>query len=238
MSGDSSRFYNEGYANPKYELTLGDRQVFDYVLDPFLCYQNTLKFLFVVKTPDAADFLLTKMSNLSIQDFEIVNINQSTRGQADTARLGLVDQRKSDPVSIFNIDTIIKEYKPVDFSSPAYSEFSGVLEVFEDDGENWSYIKPDGIDVIEAREKEPISNLASNGMYYFRSVDLYLQSYNRYYERDARPAIEHYIAPIYNQLIMDGHRVTYTMVDKANHVFCGTPLEYENCKKAFNIDYN
>ena len=153
MSGDSSRFYNEGYANPKYELTLGDRQVFDYVLDPFLCYQNTLKFLFVVKTPDAADFLLTKMSNLSIQDFEIVNINQSTRGQADTARLGLVDQRKSDPVSIFNIDTIIKEYKPVDFSSPAYSEFSGVLEVFEDDGENWSYIKPDGIDVIEGEKK-------------------------------------------------------------------------------------
>lgn len=229
MSGESSRFYKEGYNCPKYELPLGGQQLFDHVLEPFLRHRSFFKFVFVVKDAKAADFLADKMKKSPIKDFKIININQDTKGQAATARIGLSNQPSEASLGVFNIDTIVKQYEPINFSAQSYSKFSGVLEVFEDCGDNWSYIKVNGEDVTEAREKEKISNLASNGMYYFKSVELYLNAYDRYYAKRDSANHEHYIAPMYNQLIEDGHRVTYRKVAKDNHLFCGTPSEYDLC---------
>lgn len=68
---------------------------------------------------------------------------------------------------IFNIDT----FRP-NFSLPTTLDFckiDGYLEVFEANGEQWSFVLADENDnVIKTAEKERILNLCSSGLYYLK----------------------------------------------------------------------
>lgn len=235
MAGDSTRFQAAGYRSPKYELPLGRSDVFDKVLNPFLQFSNRYKFLFVVKNKRAENFVLNKINSNALTNAEVVNTYSDTNGQAHTAKLGLEAQEKQSPLTIFNIDTILQSHSIVNFASREYTGVSGIIDVFEDDGDNWSYIRVAGKHVVETKEKVKISNLASNGMYHFSSVDMYLRAYDKYYKNICNESGENYIAPMYNQLIKDGHLISYRQVPKEQHMFCGTPAEYLECRSKLGV---
>ena len=67
---------------------------------------------------------------------------------------------------MFNIDTIRHNFKKPSIASSC----DGFLEIFRGSGSNWSFVEPgDNYSVIRTTEKDPISNLCSNGLYFFRS---------------------------------------------------------------------
>ena len=114
------------------------------------------------------------------------------------------------------------------------SKIDGMLEVFDGEGDHWSFIEalPDNR-VGQTTEKIRISNLCSNGLYYFRSVDIFSEAYEQTYlsndQKNSHYASEHYIAPIYNSMIKKGLVVTYKLVSRDDMLFCGTPDEYQHC---------
>lgn len=221
MAGASSRFTIAGYKMPKYMLPLSGATVFAHCLKSFSAYYRTQHFRFILNgTHNAKEFVVNECEKLGLRDFSLIELDTLTRGQAETVSLGISGET-DEPVTIFNIDTALK-YQPV----VQYENVDGCLDVFESDGSHWSFVEPgDNSLVLRTTEKNRISSLCSNGLYYFGSGLLFREAYAAYYGADSD--VEHYIAPIYNYLISLGLVVKYRLVRKSDVIICGTPEEYE-----------
>lgn len=227
MAGESRRFAQAGYHEPKYQLMLHGKSVFDHAVASFAASFATLPFLFVVRA-GAAAFVEAACARLGVADARVVELASPTAGQAETVDLGLAGAEIADetPLTIFNIDTFRPGFQFPEVAWAAGSD--GWLEVFRGSGDNWSYVRPaDGAEprATETAEKRPISDLCCTGLYHFRRAGDFRAALAR--ERAAPSMAELYVAPLYNHLITDGRRIHYRLITREAVVFCGVPAEYE-----------
>ena len=227
MTGLSSRFFKAGYDIPKYQLTINDAIVFDLAMKSFKAYFATDLFVVIVRDVyENPNFVETRLQKLGIKNYLIHTLKSETQGQAETVALGIDNSQidADEPIYIFNIDTF-----RYDFIKPEIADkVDGYLEVFEGEGEHWSFIAIDEQDnVIKTTEKQRISNLCSDGLYFFKSKDLYLSLFRQAKQRNLTVKDEYYIAPIYNLLIEQGGRVGFVKITHEQIDFCGTPDEYQ-----------
>ncbi|MBZ2190299.1 glycosyltransferase family 2 protein [Alcanivorax sp. JB21] len=226
MVGLSSRFFKEGYTRPKYQLNLGGISVFEHAIRSFSAYFHEERFRFLVRSDyGAADFVREVLGRLNVRHVEVHEFDQDTRGQAETVYLGLRDVSEDESLYIFNIDT----FRP-GFSKPCMeSVCDGYLEVFCGEGEHWSFVLPGKeARVIRTTEKERISDLCSDGLYYFRRKGDFDAVFREALSDGDTVRNEYYIAPLYNRLIRDGKDIRYHLIDGDDVIFCGTPAEYES----------
>ncbi|MDD5274921.1 MAG: glycosyltransferase family 2 protein [Methylovulum sp.] len=230
MVGNSSRFFDAGYTLPKYQLMLGGHSVFYHAVDSFREYFLTDLFVFMVKEDyGAPDFVKKQLIELGIENYEVISFSKMTRGQADTVHLGLQGLSSDNGVYIFNIDT----FRP-GFRKPAFAaSCDGYLEVFRGEGEHWSFVDPaPDFRVKRTTEKHRISDLCSDGLYYFKRAETFHELFLEAIEQEQTVKGEYYIAPLYNSLIEKGGDVRYDLIDPVKIQFCGTPDEYEALTKA------
>lgn len=225
MAGLSSRFYKVGYQVPKYALEIKSMSVFEWAVRSFEKYFDSEPFVFVVR-PDnfSQSFVENAVKNLGIRSYEVFCLDRDTRGQAETAYLALRPYSDDFPITIFNIDTIRYDYRKPEF----LPECDGYLEVFRGEGEHWSFVEP-GMDasVIRTTEKDRISDLCSDGLYYFKSQKQFCRIFEQAIAANDQVKGEFYIAPLYNRLIEAGGTVKYEIIELDQIDFCGTPAEYE-----------
>ncbi len=225
MMGRSRRFTEAGYALPKYRLPLHGRTVFFHVVKSFERYFQDDLFLFVVRRDhDVVEFLVRELKALGVKSFHIVELDGDTLGQADSVHRGLQALRSEEALYVFNIDTIRPGFRKSALADGA----AGYLEVFEGEGEHWSFVEP-GPDrsVLRTTEKERISSLCSDGLYHFADARVFDEAFAHQQQHQLLIRGEYYIAPCYNALIARGARVAYELVGQEQIVFCGTPQEYE-----------
>lgn len=233
MAGMSSRFFKAGYSKPKYMLEAHGKTLFELSVESFQRYFATHEFLFIVKDIfDTPTFVQEKAQSMGIKQAHVVVLDSDTRGQAETVTLGLEkfqnrDNKFNGAITIFNIDT----FRP-NFIFPDLTKCEdGYLEVFEGSGDNWSFAKPlsnDSTLVVETAEKRPISNLCSTGLYHFNHIQDYFDAYYAYLDlpQEQWDKGELYIAPLYNQLIKNGLKIHYHLIERSEVIFCGVPDEY------------
>lgn len=231
MAGLSSRFFKAGYKKPKYMLEAHGVSLFDHAVRSFEAYFNTEPFLFIVRDVyQTPEFVNQRVAALGITSFEVITLNEETRGQAETVYLGLKQSKidKNQSVTIFNIDT----FRP-NFIYPDLSKLGkGYLEVFRGSGDNWSFAKPRSIEsseVIETAEKQAISDLCCTGLYHFAHRYDFETAYEYYLTlpEEKWDKGELYIAPLYNYLIKKSC-IHYHLIERDEVIFCGTPDEYYN----------
>ena len=182
-------------------------------------------------------FVEKECKALGINDYQVITLNQETRGQAETVALGLEGAKlnQEEPLTIFNIDT----FRP-NFTFPQLDELGyGYLEVFRGTGDNWSFAKPESANstkVVLTTEKNPVSDLCSTGLYYFKTCADFFFAYQQYLEKPVSEWAkgELYIAPLYNELITINKEVHYHLIKREDVIFCGVPSEYDDFKKNDN----
>lgn len=229
MAGLSSRFTREGYTVPKWRLPLAGRPLFDWSILSFSAYFSSEHFVVVyIDQADTGDFIAERMSKIGVVDFRAVPLSGATRGQAETVALALEDSGStSQPITIFNIDTIRLGYRHSDMT-----DMVGWLECCKTSGDGWSFVKPSGSDpniACEVAEKKRISDLCCTGLYRFSSPDVYMNSYEA--ELSQPQGRELFVAPLYNHIINSGGRVGFGCIEIDQVNFSGVPLEYENLLK-------
>ena len=231
MAGKSSRFYNEGFKVPKFKLPVfKNSNVFCEALKSFKNYFPFETFLFCHRDDDGSKlFIKNQCDKLGIKNIILNKISSDTRGQAETVALGLEnldEEFLAEPIYIFNIDSFLLNFKKpnVDF----LLNTGGYLELFKGVGNHWSFAKISGELVTKTTEKIRISEFCSNGLYYFSSPELFLETFRAFEE--VEDGSEIYIAPLYNLLIDHGIAVKYTIIENSDILFCGTPAEYEQLK--------
>lgn len=233
MAGLSARFTAAGYDKPKYMLPLHGRSLFDHAVGSFARNFADTPFLFVFRdVAGTHGFVAERVAALGIRTATLVALDAPTRGQAETVALGL-RRARVDPataLTLFNIDT----FRP-GFAFPEAARdpgLDGYLEVFEGEGGNWSFVRPDPADpsrVVETSEKRPISRLCCTGLYHFAAGHDFLDAYGAGLNDPSLrgPGDEVFVAPLYNWLIDQGRRIGYQLIERRSVVFCGVPAEYE-----------
>ena len=227
MAGLSSRFFKAGFNVPKYQLTIHETLVFDLAMQSFKSYFATDLFVIIVREVyDTPEFVRQRLQALGVKHFIIHTLTAETRGQAETVALGITNDNIPDnePVYIFNIDTF-----RYGFEKPSLADsVDGYLEVFAGEGEHWSFIAIDEHNqVIKTTEKQRISDLCSDGLYFFKTKKLYLSLFEQAITQNLTVKNEFYIAPMYNLLIQEGGTVGYVKITDDEIDFCGTPDEYQ-----------
>lgn len=227
MAGLSSRFFKAGYTKPKYQLEIGNETVFSWSVRSFERYFKTDKFIFIYRDVyDTKSFLQQEIQKLGIVDYQLVCLPKETLGQADTVYQGIVNIPLDDELYIFNIDSRI-----IDFVKPDWvNECDGYLEVFKGLGDHWSFAEPKqdcSKYVIRTTEKERISDLCSDGLYYFKKKSVFEKLFLNAKENNITSKNEYYIAPLYNDLIARQAVVYYDLIETNRILFCGTPDEYQ-----------
>jgi hypothetical protein len=227
MAGAGQRFRDAGYTVPKFAITIHGHTLFWWSLHSLSRFLGPdVRVVFVGRAADRLDaFLAAECPALGITDYRLVELEAPTDGQATSALRGLsavIDPQA--PLLIYNIDTFVEP----DSLSPDAMIGDGWIPCFHGLGDHWSFVRLDESGTaIEVREKVRVSPHATIGLYAFASASLYAQLYDAYYGDGQPDAGERYIAPMYNQLIRDGHSVRITDVPISTVHPLGTPAEVE-----------
>lgn len=227
MAGEGSRFRKAGYKVPKYMIEARGKTLFDWSMDTLRDYNDHVdKYIFVVrKADDAKDFIKEHCQKNNIIQYEVVEIDKLTDGQATTCMLALPYCNPDNSIMIYNIDTYVepRELKYSDISG------DGHIPCFHAPGDHWSFVKlNDDGQAVEVREKQRISNNCTLGAYYFSSARLYQELYQDYYADNAHmEKNEKYVAPLYNFMIQKGMSVTISIIDFNRVHVLGTPKELD-----------
>ncbi|MCC6635578.1 MAG: glycosyltransferase family 2 protein [Chitinophagaceae bacterium] len=227
MAGLSNRFFNAGYKQPKYMLPIDGKSMFEFTIGSFKNYFNNANFIFVIRDVfDTLSFVQSKIKQLGISNASIKVLNHETDGQAETvfwAVNEILDKREE--LLIFNIDT----YRP-NFQLPEIAKFcNGYVEVFNGEGEHWSFaeaIDDNSTIVKRTTEKQRVSDLCSTGLYYFKEISFFEETYLHNKNNNIRVNNEFYVAPLYNFLIKNGYKIHYHLINNNEVEFLGTPEEY------------
>lgn len=231
MAGLGSRFRRAGYTVPKYEIKVNGHTLFHWSMIS-LRGLTSKRYIFVVRREDgAADFIRAECAELGILEPVILEIDQLTSGQAETAALAEPYWDDETPLLIFNIDTYIEAGQVRDEQFRG----DGFIPCFHGEGDHWSFVRTDDSGkAVEVREKSRISDHCTVGAYYFKTAKLYIELYNEYYLNGSGTleAGERYIAPLYNYLVnrKGGSVYISDISPKYVHVL-GTPEEVETFKQ-------
>jgi choline kinase len=225
MAGAGRRFRRAGYELPKFMIRARGRSLFAWSLsslDNFLPVCERI--IFVARKHDTAGpFIAAELGARSRPRVELVELSRPTDGQATSALAARATWEGAAPLLIYNIDTRVDPA----WLRPAMIGGEGWIPCSRADGEHWSFVRVDDAGrAVEIREKERISDLASIGLYWFSSAELYETAYRTTYAAPGAAGVgERYIAPIYNALIADRLAVTVSEVPREAVTPLGTPEE-------------
>lgn len=228
MAGLGQRFQQAGYTQPKYQIEVRGKSLFEWAL---ISLQRFIErdghcFFLVRRADKARDFITSKCVELGVRRVTIIELDALTNGQATTALQARSYWWPAKPLLIYNIDTHVSP----DILRPEGAAGEGWIPCFQPEGEHWSFAAVDAKgNVIEVREKQRISPYATIGLYWFSSASLYEYAYNTHYSNsDNMERGECYVAPLYNVLINKGMRITSNVIPISAVHPLGTPDEVES----------
>ena len=229
MAGRGSRFRDAGYLEPKYRIRAHGRSLFQWSLASlrhFIGPDSRLVFVCLAEN-DSGDYVRAECAALGIADVQVYQLDQVSDGQATSAWLSRGLWLDGAPLLIYNIDT----YVDPDALSPAHIRpgSDGWVPCFPAPGAHWSFIGL-GLDgwANAAAEKTRISEHASIGLYWFADGAAYVDAYQRFFAEPANLVRgERYVAPLYQQLLADGAKVSISELAMASVHPLGTPEELQ-----------
>lgn len=225
MAGEGSRFAKEGYTFPKPLIDVEGKPMIQRVVENLTFRNEDLNtYIFLVRKEHMSKYpgLASTLQRITKGRHEIVEVDGLTEGAACTALLAkdLID--KDEDLLIANSDQII-EYSPQNFGYlKTFTDVDGIVFCFNDVHPKWSFVEVDRYGrAVRVAEKNPISNIATCGIYWYRRGSDFVKAAEQMISKDIRVNNEFYIAPVYNELIGAGKTLIPFFVHRMHGI--GTP---------------
>ncbi len=227
MAGSGKKFAEKGYTFPKPLIEIKGKPMVEWVVKN-LSPKVEHRFVFICRREHYEKFKLGAMLNLLAPNSQVVILDAATHGAAATALLAKEHINSEDPLIIANADQFV-EADITDFIETAHKEnLDGLIVSFKSAHPKWSFAKvgPDGF-VMETAEKNPISEDATAGIYYFKSGKDFVSAAESMIKKDIRTNNEFYICPVYNELILQDKKIKIYPIDPEKMHSWGTPEDLE-----------
>ena len=212
MAGAGSRFERAGYTFPKPLIDVNGKPMIQLVTENL---NIEARHIYIVQKSHYEKYNLQQLLNLISPDCVIVQVDGVTEGAACTTLLAKEFINNDEPLVISNSDQVFEWDSNEFMYSMVADEVDGGILTFEATHPKWSFAKlgDDGF-VTEVAEKNPISNIATAGVYYFRKGSDYVKYAEQMIERDIRTNNEFYVCPVYNQACEDNQKVKVFHIDR------------------------
>jgi len=221
MAGEGSRFAKEGYTFPKPLIDVEGKPMIQRVVEN-LDFDATYIFLVRKEHLDKYAGLQSTLDRITNGKNKIVEVDGLTEGAACTTLLAKDLINNDDELLIANSDQIVK-YSSENFKlMKSLTSVDGILFTFNALHPKWSFVSVNSRGIItELQEKNPISNIATCGIYWYRHGNEYVKYAERMISKNIRVNNEFYVAPVYNEYISDFKTLIPFYVDEMYGI--GTP---------------
>lgn len=212
MAGSGKRFKDAGFTFPKPLIEVNGKPMIQLVVENLNIVAN---FIFIVLKEHFEEYQLKYLLNLIAPNCKIVQIDSLTDGAASTTLFAKEFINNDDPLLIANSDQFVKWNSNEVLYAFQSEGIDGGIVTFNNMHPKWSYarLNEEGF-VAEIAEKKVISNLATVGIYYWKSGADYLQFAEQMIRKDIRTNNEFYVAPVFNEAIASGKRIRATPIQE------------------------
>jgi dTDP-glucose pyrophosphorylase len=221
MAGKDAAFAEAGYPYPKNLTEIDGLPLVQQVIRGLLPLTETrqsIRFTFLVKAEEIAQFHTDSVLQLLVPDARVIPVEESTGGAACTALLAIETINTEEPLLICNGDMVVDANLVEMMRDFQKRDLDGGILVFEAVHPRWSYVKTDASGyVIETAEKRPISKLATAGLYYFRQGRDFARATMNMIKKDAHTGGQFYVCPAYNELILQQKKIGVYEIPRSSY---------------------
>jgi HAD superfamily hydrolase (TIGR01509 family) len=205
MAGAGSRFEQAGYTFPKPLIEVKGKPMIQVVVENLNLDAN---YIYVVQKSHRKKYNLDTLLNLITPGCKIVETEGLTEGAACTALLAKEFIDSDAPLFFANSDQFV-EWDSNEFMYKMNETNSdGGIVTFRATHPKWSFAKIDenGL-VTEVAEKNPISDIATVGYYYWKQGSDFVKFAEEMIDQNIRVNNEFYVCPVFNQAIESGKHI-------------------------------
>ena len=205
MAGAGSRFSQAGYTFPKPLIEVKGKPMIQVVIENLNLDAN---YIYVVQKSHREKYNLDTLLNLLTPGCKIVETEGLTEGAACTALLAKDYIDNDSPLFFANSDQFV-EWDSNEFMYKMQETNSdGGIVSFKATHPKWSFAKIDenGL-VTEVAEKNPISDIATVGYYYWKQGSDFVKYSEQMIQNNTRVNSEFYVCPVFNEAINDNKKI-------------------------------
>ena len=212
MAGAGSRFEKAGYTFPKPLIDVKNKPMIQVVVENLNIKAN---YIYIVQKSHREKYNLDTLLNLITPNCKIVEADGLTEGAACTALMAKEFIDSDQPLFFANSDQFVEWDSNEFMYKMNETEADGGIVTFESTHPKWSFAKTDekGL-VTEVAEKNPISNIATVGYYYWKHGSDFVKYAEQMIDKNVRVNNEFYVCPVFNEAIGDGKQIRTFNIDK------------------------
>jgi len=205
MAGAGSRFQQAGYTFPKPLIDVKGKPMIQVVVDNLNIKAN---YVYVVQKQHREKYNLDTLLNLITPGCKIVEVDGITEGAACTALLAKEYIDNDNPLFFANSDQFVEWDSNEFLYKMNETNADGGIVSFRATHPKWSFAKVDESGLVtEVAEKNPISDIATVGYYYWKKGSDFVKYAEDMIEKDIRVNNEFYVCPVFNQAIEDNKEI-------------------------------
>jgi len=212
MAGAGSRFAQAGYTFPKPLIQVNGTPMIQVVVDNL---QLDANYIFVVQKEHVEKYNIDSMLKIIVPNCTVIETNGLTEGAACTALLAKEFINNDNPLFFANSDQFV-EWNPIEFMyAMQETQADGGIVAFKDTHPKWSFAKVDDNGIVtEVAEKNPISDDATVGYYYWKNGSDFVKYAEQMIQKNIRVNNEFYVCPVFNEAIQDGKIIKIHRAEK------------------------
>jgi HAD superfamily hydrolase (TIGR01509 family) len=205
MAGAGSRFEKAGYTFPKPLIDVEGEPMIKLVSENI---NMDATFIYIVQKSHREKYNLDTLLNLVSPGCKIVEVDGITEGAAVTTLLAKEHINNDSPLVMANSDQFIEWDSNEFMYKMSETNSDGGIVTFKATHPKWSFAKLDENGyVTEVAEKNPISDIATVGIYYWSKGSDYVKYAEQMIEKNVRVNNEFYVCPVFNEAIQDGKKI-------------------------------
>jgi HAD superfamily hydrolase (TIGR01509 family) len=230
MAGAGSRFQAAGYTFPKPLIEVKGKPMIQVVVENLNIDAN---FIYVVQKEHREKYNLDTLLNLITPNCKIVETDGMTEGAACTALLAKEYIDVDAPLFFANSDQFVEWDSNEFLYKMNETNADGGIVSFKATHPKWSFAKVDenGL-VTEVAEKNPISDIATVGYYYWKHGSDFVKYAEQMIQKNIRVNNEFYVCPVFNEAIADCKKIKTFDIPKMWGI--GTPEDLDYFLKNYN----
>lgn len=232
LSGGESFKVSEEHKYPKILTDIDGQLLIERAAKPFLSLEREFKITIALPQPEAEKYQLQNVMRLLGKNVETCSINGSTQGAVCSALLATEELTFDAPLIVTSFEQVLDMDINEHIDSFINEGVDAGVLTFEAMHPKWSYVKTDSENLVtQSAEKMPISNKAIAGLYYFKSVNLFIESAKAMIRKDVKTNGCFYISPTLNEVILNEGKVKSIDIDKANYFHLSDDYDLTNYEK-------